>query len=352
MDKTQWVECTLGDVLRVRHGRSQKFIENINGKFPILASGGEIGRTDIPLYTKPSVLIGRKGTIDRPQFMNTPFWTIDTLFYTEIFPNADPKFLYYFFLTVDWRSMNEASGVPSLSSAVIEKVPITLPSLDEQQRISSTLDQFDRNIENIEKLISKKKDIKQGLMQELLSGKKRLSGFNCQWEKKELRHLLGYEQPGKYLVSSTEYRDNGIPVLTAGKTFILGFTDETHGVYDGDPVIIFDDFTTDSKYVDFPFKAKSSAMKLLHPVEGVNLRWIFEKMQTIKFNAVDHKRRWIAEYRHIMIDVPPAREQQAIADVLDTVDVEVRALESQLEKAKLIKQGMMQKLLTGQTRLT
>jgi len=171
-----WVECRLGDVLTVRHGKSQKAVKSPSGKYPILATGGQIGWADTPLYAKPSVLIGRKGTIDRPQFQATPFWTVDTLFYTEVSASADPRYLYYCFLTVDWRSMNEASGVPSLSACRVEGVKVHLPHTDEQQAIRSVLDDAHSEVMVLRARLDKARAVKQGMMQELLTGRTRLRG--------------------------------------------------------------------------------------------------------------------------------------------------------------------------------
>jgi type I restriction enzyme S subunit len=171
---------------------------------------------------------------------------------------------------------------------------------------------------------------------------------------KKLGDFLDYEQPTKYLVTDAGYNDNtDTPVLTAGKTFILGYTNEDFGIYkDNLPVIIFDDFTTATKYVDFPFKAKSSAMKILRKkYKTVNLRFIFEIMRRINFSLGDHKRHWIAEYQNIEISVPIADEQTLIATILSDMDAEISALETKFAKYKQIKQGMMQELLTGKTRL-
>ena len=110
-------------------------------------------------------------------------------------------------------------------------------------------------IESLEQLIAKKRGMKTAAMQQLLTGKKRLPSFDGEWEEKRLGDYLEYEQPTKYLVSSADYIGNGdIPVLTANKSFILGYTTETHSVYKSLPVIIFDDFTTASKFVRFAFK--------------------------------------------------------------------------------------------------
>lgn len=170
----QWRQSTLGDVLWVRHGRDQKAIQCDDGCFPILATGGEIGRTNTPLYTRPSVLIGRKGTIDRPQYMDQPFWTVDTLFYTEIQGLNSALYLFYVFQAVDWRSYNEASGVPSLSAKTIEAIPVKMPEPDEQAEIAATLADFDREIDGLEQRSTKFRALREGTMQQLLTGRIRL----------------------------------------------------------------------------------------------------------------------------------------------------------------------------------
>lgn len=227
------------------------------------------------------------------------------------------------------------------------------PTLTEQTTIATALSDADALIESLEQLIHKKRNIKQGAMQELLTGKKRLPGFSGEWEVKRLGELLDYEQPTKYLVSNSEYSDgNDVPVLTAGKTFILGYTDEQDGIFNDLPVIIFDDFTTASKYVTFPFKAKSSAMKMLKPKDkNTSLKLIFEIIQSIKFQLGDHKRYWISEYQSLEIKFPSDKEQTVIAEILSDMDAELAELEKKLEKAQAVKQGMMQELLTGRIRL-
>jgi type I restriction enzyme S subunit len=171
----EWEVKKLGDILKVKHGKSQHNVIDENGEFPILATGGEIGKANTYLYNKPSVLIGRKGTIDIPQYMDTPFWTIDTLFYTEIFNNAVPKFVFYRFNLINWYSYNEASGVPSLNAKTIENIDINFPNnFLEQKAIAEILSDIDKEIEALEKNRDKYKAIKQGMMQELLTGKTRL----------------------------------------------------------------------------------------------------------------------------------------------------------------------------------
>lgn len=227
------------------------------------------------------------------------------------------------------------------------------PTIKEQQAIAEALSDVDGLIGSLDGLIAKKRQVKQGTMQQLLTGKRRLPGFSGEWEERKLGDFLDYEQPTNYLVKDTEYNDNNqIPVLTAGKSFILGYTYEAFGVFTELPVIIFDDFTTASKYVDFPFKAKSSAMKMLVPKnDKVHIRFIYEIMQLIKFPVGDHKRHWIGAYQHVDITVPSPEEQGSIAKVLGDMDTEIRGIEQERDKYKAIKQGMMQNLLTGRIRL-
>jgi len=247
----------------------------------------------------------------------------------------------------------ESTGVPQLTAPEISKYEIAFPPPPEQTAIAIALSDTDAVISSTEKLIAKKRNIKKGAMQLLLTGKKRLPGFRADWTTRKIEELLDYEQPGKYIVESTEYTDDGdIPVLTANKGFILGYTNETDGIYRNVPVIIFDDFTTDSKYVAFPFKVKSSAIKLLKTRDDeCDLRFAFAKMQLMGSLSAGHKRHYISEYQHLEMLIPDIREQFAIAQVLSDMDTEIEALEHRLAKCRLIKKGTMQELLTGKKRL-
>ena len=150
--------------------------------------------------------------------------------------------------------------------------------------------------------------------------------------------VCDYEQPGKYIVESTNYSDYyATPVLTAGQTFILGYTDETEGIYQAsksNPVIIFDDFTGAFKWVDFPFKVKSSAMKLLTPNGKALLRYIFHYMGCLNFSSDEHKRLWIATYSKFKIPVPPLEVQREIVQVLDSFTMLTAELTAELSARK------------------
>ena len=146
------------------------------------------------------------------------------------------------------------------------------------------------------------------------------------WAVCQLDSIVSYEQPTPYIVKSTDYDDSySTPVLTAGKSFIIGHTNETNGIYEKLPCIIFDDFTTDSKLVDFPFKVKSSAMKILQVKEDINIEYIAMFMSITRLIGDTHKRYWISEYSKIEIPIPPQNEQ-------DRIVKKVRFLLSRLEE--------------------
>ncbi|KFD22571.1 type I restriction-modification system, specificity subunit S [Tatumella ptyseos ATCC 33301] len=233
------------------------------------------------------------------------------------------------------------------------EILINLPPLIEQKKIAQILSTWDKAIATTEQLLTISQQQKKALMQKLLTGKRRFSEFKGDWKSVELGSLLEYKQPTPYLVKSTDYNnDYETPVLTAGKTFILGYTNEPEGIYkDKLPVIIFDDFTTDSKFVDFPFKAKSSAMKILTAREGISIKYVFEAMQMLDFTIGGHQRHWISIFSNLKIAIPEIAEQQKIASVLSTADSEIKTLKQQLNRLEQEKKALMQQLLTGKRRV-
>lgn len=171
-----------------------------------------------------------------------------------------------------------------------------------------------------------------------------------EWEVKKLADCLDYQQPTAYLVSGTNYNDSyKTPVLTAGKTFILGYTSERHGVFSKNlPVIIFDDFTTATQFVDFPFKAKSSAMKILQAKEGVSIKFMYESMQMISYEVGVHERHWISKFAPMSVLLPHPKEQKKIAECLTSLDELITAQSQKIDALKAHKKGMMQGLFPSE----
>ena len=164
------------------------------------------------------------------------------------------------------------------------------------------------------------------------------------WELTQLSDVLDYEQPGKYIVEDSNYQNAGTPVLTANKGFVLGHTAETEGIYQHVPVIIFDDFTTDAKYVNFPFKVKSSAIKILTSRGEDELRLVYELMSRIRFDSTQHKRYFISQYQYLKIPLPGKSEQKKIADCLGSLDDLIAGEGRKLEALRQHKQGLMLQL--------
>ena len=157
-------------------------------------------------------------------------------------------------------------------------------------------------------------------------------------EWKELCDFLNFEQPTPYLVKSTEY-DNSYktPVLTAGQSLLLGYTNELDGIYEADkdnPCIIFDDFTTSFHWIDYSFKVKSSAMKMLKPKANTNFRYVYYAMQQIRFVPQQHQRHWISKYSHFQIPIPSLEEQKRIVGILDTFTDSIENLKQQIAQRR------------------
>ena len=164
-NNSKWFTFCINDVLTIGNGRDYKHLKE--GNIPVYGTGGYMLSVNDYLYEGESVCIGRKGTIDMPMFLTGKFWTVDTLFYTYNFRNILPRFCYYLFTTINWSQYNEASGVPSLSKTTIEKIKVSVPSLNKQERICSILDSVNNKI-NIEiSILAKFKAQKSYLLQQM-----------------------------------------------------------------------------------------------------------------------------------------------------------------------------------------
>lgn len=165
-------------------------------------------------------------------------------------------------------------------------------------------------------------------------------------ESLEINQLLDYEQPTAYIVANDEYSTdtNLTPVLTANKGFVLGYTDEEFGIYQKGDCIIFDDFTMDAKYVSFPFKVKSSAIKILTAKPNVNLRFMFEYLLYLELKSEEHKRHYISEIALIVIELPLKEKQDKIAFLLTSLDNKLVLEEKAKSKYKDEKQYLLSQM--------
>lgn len=224
-------------------------------------------------------------------------------------------------------------GQGNLSADIVKNLSFYFPSLDEQNKISKLIVLIDERIATQNKIIEDLKKLKVAIRDKQLNTIRKHYGLNYQ-----ICDLLDYEQPTKYVVTDTEYSEDRskTPVLTANKAFILGYTDESFGVYDKGACIILDDFTLDCKYVDFPFKVKSSAIKILTVKNGCSLRYVYEYLNYMNLETTEHKRHYISEIEPMIIAYPTDKKG------IDDFNNIMSSFESKIE----IENKYLQSLLT------
>lgn len=147
---------SLGDLVKIKYGKNQKKVQDDeNGKYPIYGTGGLMGYSIDYLYDKPSVLIGRKGSIEKVRYIEEPFWTVDTLFYTEVNDKiVIPKFLYYVMSLINLSRYNEGTSIPSLRTETLNRLDLPIPNLNYQKRVLTVLSNIDKKI-SLNKKINK-----------------------------------------------------------------------------------------------------------------------------------------------------------------------------------------------------
>ncbi|EMR56350.1 type I restriction modification DNA specificity domain protein [Helicobacter pylori UMB_G1] len=374
---SNWQRVRLGDIAEIKRGASPRPIENPKW-FCTNSNVGWVRISDISknsrfLY-KTAQKLSKKG-IEKSRFIKQnslimsmcatigkPIITkIDTCIHDGFVvfenPKIDLNYLYYFlcYIEKEWLESGQQGSQVNLNVDLIKNKEVFCPKdLDEQIAIANILSGLDHYLCSLDALILKKESVKKALSFELLSQRKRLKGFNQAWQKVRLGDILSYEQPTKYLVATTQYLQKGFtPILTAGKTFILGYTNDKHGIYTNIPVIIFDDFTTDSKMVNFPFKVKSSAIKILSLRDNnqADLKYIYEKLTLLKHQVTDHKRYWIDEFSNFEIPLPPLNEQIAIANILSALDNEIASLKNKKRQFENIKKALNHDLMSAKIRV-
>ncbi|GAA6825820.1 anti-codon nuclease masking agent (prrB) [Helicobacter pylori] len=347
----------LGEVINILKGKQlNKELLLDYGEYPVMNGGIHASGYWNEYNTDyPKIIISQGGaSAGYVNYMTSKFWAGAHCYAIEL--NSEKlnyKFLYYFLKNSQTILMKSqfGAGIPALNKADIETLTIPIPPLEVQQEIVKILDAFtELNTELNTELKARKKqyqyyqnmlldfndihsnhqDAKERLVQKtypknLKTLLQTLAPKGVEFRK--LGEMLEYDQPNKYCVTSKEFdKSYPTPVLTAGKTFILGYTNEKDNIYQASkssPVIIFDDFTTATQWVDFPFKVKSSAMKILLPKNpAINIRFIFFYMQTIPYNiSGEHTRQWISRYSQITIPIPPLEIQQEIVKILDQFSI-------------------------------
>lgn len=359
---SNWERKKIKELVEIKYGKDQKQIANIDGKYPIMGTGGEMGRTNVFLYDKPSVMIGRKGTIDKPRFMDTPFWTVDTLFYTEVFDNTDPKWLYYKFETINWYLYNEASGVPSLSSSTIYSIPIKTPSLPEQQKIASFFTAIDQKITQLKRKKNLLEQYKKGVMQKIFSQEIRFKDDNGKefpkWETKTLGEVVvfrngkAHEQDiaenGKYIVVNSKF------ISTEGE--VKKYTDKRIcPLAYGEIVMVMSDVPNGKAlakcfYIDSDNKyTLNQRICALKPID-IKSRFLFYILNRNPYylmfdSGVGQTNLAKDEVLDCPLFLPKSNQEQTkIANFLSAIDDKITQTQKQIEKAEVWKKGLMQQM--------
>ena len=313
----------------------QRFVYNPTGK-------GRVNLDDIFFVRYGAVgTIGHgfKGVIANNLFKVIPLIDINPLFWFYQF--SDIRF------NSRLKALSASTSMPAINFNTLRKMIISNTSIVEQNKIGTIL----KSLDNLLTLYEKKKQLltqlKQGIVNFLITknGPKpqlRFSGFNNNWESKSFEKLLNYEQPTKYIVKKADYISQGTPVLTANKSFVLGYTNETN-VYQNIPAIIFDDFTLESKYVDFPFMVKSSAIKILTS-ENSNLFFIYQLLNNQRFVQEGHSRHYISVVQKKKVLVPSIQEQNKISDLIKQLEDNIELNSNTIVLLKKLKEFLLQSM--------
>ena len=327
-------------------------------KYDYYGAAGIIDKVDNYIFNERLLLVGEDGAnlLSRAKnnafFAEGKFWVNNHAHILDSYPKKVLDFVAIVINSMNLEMYISGSAQPKLSQDNLNRIPIPLPPLAEQQRIVaeierwfSLIDTIEQGKENLQNTIKQTKnkildlaihgklvpqDPSDEPASELLKRINPKAQITCDnehyaqlpkgWAICSLEDIIEYEQPTDYIVSSTNYDDSYLtPVLTAGKSFIIGYTDEEEGIYSKLPCIIFDDFTTASKLVTFPFKVKSSAMKILQVNQNISIKYVAAFMSITQLIGDTHKRYWISEYSKLPIPIPPKEEQKRIVTAIDNL---------------------------------
>lgn len=379
-----WSVKPLKEVAPLQRGFDLPYSSIKAGKYPVVFSNGVGAFHSSYMVKGPGVITGRSGTIGKIHFVENNYWPHNTALWVTDFHGNDPLYVYYLFKTVPWNLYNSGSGVPTLNRNDVHDYLVAVPSANEQTEIATILADTDNLIDSLEKQLSKKKTIKQGAMQELLTGNKRLPGFSGEWQTFSFGALFDFIPNNAFTraqmadsgkVKNIHYGDiltkygayvdgdsGAIPYIT--KEIDLARFAERCYLQSGD--IIIADTAEDEAVgkalevinVDCPILAGQHTLLCRPKIKFA------EKFLGYYLNAACYHDQLIpyivgtkvssvskASVAQTKLVVPEYEEQQTIAEILSNMDAEIEALQQKLEKYRQLKQGMMQQLLTGKIRL-
>ena len=382
----KWLDCDISDLCQLQRGFDLTEATRKPGHIPVYSSSGLSYFHNVARLQPPAVITGRKGMLGRVFFVEEPCWPHDTTLWVKDFKGNHPRFVAYFLEQFRLERFDAATSVPTLNRNNVVGIPIKLPPLPEQRAIAEALSDVDVLLDGLDRLIAKKRDLKQAAMQKLLTGQTRLPGFHGEWEVKTFGELFHFS--GGYSASRDQLSSEGHCYLHYGD--IHGTTKNTVDVRadyqdipkldiplkqvatkslleDGD--VVFVDASEDdegtSKHVVVVNKDKKPFISGLHTIVAKSKtnelaheyrRYCFKTAnirQQFLFYAVGTKVSGISKTNiaKLTMPVPKVPEQTAIAEVLSDMDAKLAALEQRRDKTRALKQAMMQELLTGRIRL-
>ena len=375
-----WKIRKLKDIANICYGKSQKEVEMPNGKYKILGTGGIIGYTNDFLWDKPSVLIGRKGTINKPQYIEEPFWTVDTLFYTKINKEYVAKWFYYYLNNINLKKYNEATGVPSLSASNLNSIKIIVPTYEEQEKIVSILSTVDEQIDNVDALIEKNKELKKGLMQTLLTKgightkfkKTEIGEIPEEWEVKKLCAIVDvvsgatpkttvneyWDEGNIYWATPTDITSNGKYISKTEKRITeIGLKSCSAKLLPKGSILMSSRATIGERCINVVPMATNQGFKSLICKDGTSNQFIYYYIDILKdkFLLLASGSTFLEISKKVVEDIkvalPSTEEQEKIASILSDVDKKIEEYENKKEKLEELKKGLMQQLLTGKIRV-
>ncbi|HSH02052.1 MAG TPA: restriction endonuclease subunit S [Anaerolineae bacterium] len=383
----------LSNLATIHYGKSQKEVQVHHSPYPIFGTGGQIGFASRPLFEAPAITVGRKGTLGNPLYSEQPFWTIDTAYAVIPKPNTDAKWLYYQLCNYDLESLNEATGVPSVSRDYLYRIKIFTVPLPEQRKIARILTTLDSAITRTEQLIAKYEAIKQGLMADLFTrgvgedGRLRPSVSEAPelyweselgwlprgWEVKELDDVIRIIDCKHYTPNFTD--DSGIPFVRPRNVKLEGldFSDidyvteedyqlltDKHEPRKGDIVFSRNASFGVPCYVESDIRFAIGQDVVIMVETNTSSRFVYYTLLTdiIKRQIVQVStgstfgRINLGFIRKFLVPVPKSNEQLMISEKLKAIDKNIDQEKEVLAKLQLQKHGLMQDLLTGRVRVT
>ena len=296
------------------------------------------------------VLVTVQGSIGKVAITQYPSYIDRTLIVFEKYNTRTDKYFWAYTLQRKFEiEKRKAPGgtIKTITKKALSDFSIPITNYEEQGYLGTFFLKVDKLLTLYEKKKQLLTQLKQGIVNFLITknGQKpqlRFSGFNNNWESKSFEKLLNYEQPTKYIVKKADYISQGTPVLTANKSFILGYTNENN-VYQNIPAIIFDDFTLESKYVDFPFMVKSSAIKILTS-KNSNLFFIYQLLNNQRFVQEGHSRHYISVVQKKKILVPSIQEQNKIGNLIKQLENNIEQNSDTIALLKSLKEFLLQNI--------